>query len=402
MKRLKKHAIGYNTVSSVDGVISARGVKSKPKNLEIFGYTHEIGEGEKSPDNPYGLVSLDSGNMNLCNNWNYTSDLFTIIGNRITVQKASNTIQYTISSFKEFTYDKTKLYIYLKYRGSFTAGAKIPVCSIKLYNAERKELYYIMISDRYSINRFNKCIEINLSSIDINSIAYYSLIIESLTYDGSADYDFTIDVLMCENYISSYFEDEHSIVLSNDNKVIQVPTPLALNRVRNVKDRIIKKNNLYYVEQNTKKFIIDDSIKSNYFLLQSQKNNIVQFATRFPDRDGKIVNDNKIRCDKLVSYYTDITFKEHIRNAASNSPHSVIVYLSIRRMTENSTVTGDEILAYLKDNPLTLLYQVENPYYLKLSDYAQELLNSFTLQNENNIYVDGNPDIEISGYLQKR
>ena len=65
MKRLKKHAIGYSTVSSRDGVISTRGVKSKPKNVEIFGYTNEIGEGEKSPDNQYTLQSLDSGAMSV-------------------------------------------------------------------------------------------------------------------------------------------------------------------------------------------------------------------------------------------------------------------------------------------------------------------------------------------------
>ena len=52
-QQLKKYSIGYNTISSVDGVINARGVKSYPNNLEIYGYTHEIGTGEKSPDNPY-------------------------------------------------------------------------------------------------------------------------------------------------------------------------------------------------------------------------------------------------------------------------------------------------------------------------------------------------------------
>ena len=61
---LKKHTIGYNTVSSVDGIINARGVKSKPNNMEIMGYTREVGEGEKSPDNPYELMGLDSGKIN--------------------------------------------------------------------------------------------------------------------------------------------------------------------------------------------------------------------------------------------------------------------------------------------------------------------------------------------------
>ena len=73
-QQLKKYSIGYNTISSVDGVINARGVKSYPNNLEIYGYTHEIGTGEKSPDNPYILKSLDSGNVNL-----YSKDKITDI-----------------------------------------------------------------------------------------------------------------------------------------------------------------------------------------------------------------------------------------------------------------------------------------------------------------------------------
>lgn len=62
---IREHSIGYNTITSTNGIISTRGVKSKLNNIEIYGYTHEVGEGEKSPDNQYTLVSLDSGNVNL-------------------------------------------------------------------------------------------------------------------------------------------------------------------------------------------------------------------------------------------------------------------------------------------------------------------------------------------------
>ena len=118
--KLKKHAIGYNTVSSVNGVVNARGVKSKPNNMEIYGYTHEVGEGEKSPDNPYILESLDSGAMSV---------------------------------------------------------------------------------------------------------------------DG--------------------VEYEHSIKLINSGKAIQVPTPIPLNSVEGISDRIIKKEDIYYVEQNIQDIIVD-------------------------------------------------------------------------------------------------------------------------------------------------
>lgn len=49
----------------------------------------------------------------------------------------------------------------------------------------------------------------------------------------------------------------------------------------------------------------------------------------------------------------------------------------------------------------TIVYQLETPVEHTLSDYAQNLLNSFTLQNQNRIFVEGNPDIKVSGYIQK-
>ena len=400
--KLKKHSIGYNIVTSTNGVITAMGVKSKPNSIEVSGYTHEVGEGEKSPDNPYALVSLDSGNMNLCNNWNYTSNLFTIIGNRITVQKASNTIQYAISSFKEFTYDKTKLYIYFKYSGSFTAGAKIPVCSIKLYTVKKKELYYIMISDKYAINRFNKCIEINLSSIDINSIAYYSLTIEGLTYDGSADYDFTIDVLMCENYISSYFEDGHSIVLSNNSMSIQIPIPVTLNSVEDANDYIFKdKSGVWKLTQMCKKyeFTGDETIAL-------QSTNSFNLANFLYHVDDAVYLQNFLLCNMLKRQLTNIanTYEEGFLRTRNSSTMSKYLYLRVKTERASNVEEFKSFLEgkYANGTPLTIIYQLETPITHVLSDYTQELLNSFELQNQNNIFIEGYPDIKISGYLQKR
>jgi|GEM_PF-3611124 hypothetical protein len=258
--KLKKHAIGYNTVSSVNGVVNARGVKSKPNNMEIYGYTHEVGEGEKSPDNPYILESLDSGAMSV---------------------------------------------------------------------------------------------------------------------DG--------------------VEYEHSIKLINSGKAIQVPTPIPLNSVEGISDRIIKKEDIYYVEQNIQDIIVD-KISS----VREQQNGYTKSNINI--ENGKVTKANKIVCDKLLSknIWLDIFTLEYIRNSGSAYPNLVVAYMSTSRFTTNDTATENEILAYLKDNPIRILYQVENPYYLKLSDYAQELLNSFTLQNNNKIWIEGYPDIKVGGYLQMR
>lgn len=258
--KLKKRSIGYNTVSSKNGIISARGVKSKPNNLQIFGYTHEIGTGEKSPDNPYQLVSLDSGAMSV---------------------------------------------------------------------------------------------------------------------DG-VDY-------------------EHSIKLTNNSATIQVPVPISLNSVEGVSDRIVKKEDGYYVEQNIQDFIVDKS-----GTVRKQKNSYTKFNINI--ENGKPADYNKIICANLFvrePYFTDSFTSEYIRSSMTSNPDLLVAYMLTSRFTTNSTATTTEVSAYLKDNPLKVLYQVENPYYLKLSDYAQDLLNSFVLQNQNEISVEGNPDIKVSGYIQK-
>ncbi|MGN1412379.1 MAG: hypothetical protein ACI4WH_07750 [Oscillospiraceae bacterium] len=108
MKRLKKQAVGYNTVSSVDGVINARGVKSKPKNMKIFGYTHEIGEGEKSLDTPYELVSLDSGAMSV-DGVDYEHSI-KITNNDTTIQVPVPIALNSVESVSDYIYKDNELW----------------------------------------------------------------------------------------------------------------------------------------------------------------------------------------------------------------------------------------------------------------------------------------------------
>lgn len=323
MKRLKKNSIGFNTISSTNGLVSARGVKSKPKNLEIFGYTHEIGEGEKSPDNPYKLRSLDIGNMNLCRDWNFSSDLFTVYGNKLTLTVTENTTRYQISSKKAFTYKKDKIYLFLKYQGTFTDGASAPIFRIRFLNSNG----YNVTEKQITYSNFNKCVVLDLSNIDVTKIMYYNLTMEGLTNDGNADYDFTLDIVLSEYYISSYFEDKHSIVISNNDTAIQVPVPVALNSVNSFSDYIYKDtDNLWKLVQNT--------------------------AT-------------------IDSYNNE--------------------YISTPYISSTGELSAGA----------TVIYQLETPVMHVLSDYSQDLLNSFELQNNNEISVEGLPEIKISGYIQK-
>lgn len=256
--KIKKHSIGYNTVTSVDGIISTRGVKSKPNNIRIFGYTHEIGEGEKSPDNSYQLVSLDSGAM---------------------------------------------------------------------------------------------------------------------TVDG-VDY-------------------EHSIKLNNSGKTIQVPTPIAFSSVEGVSDYIYKDDDGdWKLNQKCQKY--EFTGKENFTIQSINTFGIANFITS----DLKYKRFSLCVCSHLEQQNTTIS---NTKNEGIYPVETSSLYL---RIHQNRCSTVDALKTYLTEQyhlnvAITLAYYLYTPITHVLSDYAQDLLNSFVLENKNNISVEGNPDIKITGYLQK-
>ena len=370
---LKNHTIGYNTVSSVDGIINARGVKSKPNNMEIMGYTHEVGEGEKSPDNPYTLVSLDSGNVNL-----YSVDKITDIQvtNEGAIRKG---IELDVSKFRSG-------YISIFHTSNIDISDNTwsqKGINIKFF---RNGKY-----DKWT----DWCLVLNSRTEQIPEDVSKILLCE--TNVSNAGFDIYQDLTILDSPIlpTEPVTDEHSIVLSNGDKTIQVPTPIALNCVEGVSDRIVKKEDGYYVEQNIQDIIVD---KIN--AIREQKNGYIKF--NIDVENGKVINTNKIICDKLLvkGIWQDSFTLEYIRSSTNLYPDLLVAYMLTSRFTNNSKATATEVSAYLKDNPLEILYQVENPYYLRLSDYAQQLLNSFELQNNNEISAEGLPEIKISGYIQ--
>lgn len=303
MRQLKKHSIGFNTVSSVDGVISAQGVKSKPNNLEVFGYTHEVGESEKSPDNPYTLVSLDNGNVNLYDENN--------------LSEIQITSYYERRQGLSLDYPKTGFYCIFYTKAD----------SINAYDS-------IQIKFLYQDGTYQSW----TTSCAITQPKLYEIpknVEKVLIYNGGSDatsrefFDRYENLLILDSSImpSEYITDEHSIVLSNNDTTIQVPVPIALNSVEGTSDYIYKNSDgVWKLKQN-------NSIIDNY-------------------------NDETIPTSYISS-------------------------------TDNLGAGA------------TIIYQLDSQITHILSDYAQDLLNSFTLKNQNEIYVEGYPDLKVSGYIQK-
>ena len=105
--------------------------------------------------------------------------------------------------------------------------------------------------------------------------------------------------------------------------------------------------------------------------------------------NGKKVDENKILCDKLVSKYGDTSNTEHIRNASSNYPNNIVIYIKSSRL-EKSTVAAFK--KYLSTNNIIIYYKTATEKRIAFTDeqkaVAKELNNARTYKNVTNITTD--------------
>lgn len=366
MKQIKKHSIGFNTISSVDGIIKAKGVKSKPNNIEVYGYTHELGEGEKSPDNPYVLKSLDNGNVNL-----YSED-------KLTTHKVNSATGAIRTGIKLST-PKSGYYCVRWDENTGTRGI-----SYKLVNQTTG------IIDGYKMFYVNSFVKVPHG---------YDIIFYDTGGVGTQKYAFTerTNLMILDSPImpDEYITDEHSIVLSNNDKTVQVPTPIAFNSVEGVSDYIYKDDDGdWKLNQKCQKY--EFTGKENFTIQSINTFGIANFITN----DLKYKKFSLCVCSHLEQQNTTIS---NTKNEGIYPVETSSLYL---RIHQNRCSTVDALKTYLAEQyhlnvAITLAYYLYTPITHVLSDYAQELLNSFVLENKNNISVEGNPTFKITGYLQK-
>lgn len=384
--KLKKHAIGYNTVSSTNGVVSARGVKSKPNNIEIFGYTHEVGEGEKSPDNPYILQSLDSGNVNL-----YSEDKI------IDMQVANDGTFRKGFSIEASRFKSKNCCVYFDLKES-VGIVKNQGINIKFlykngqYETFTPELYINYPKKRLIPSSVEKVL-IYESGIGGNG-KFFELYKKLVILDSP---------LMPDEYIT----DEHSIVLYNGDTTMQVPTPIALNSINGISDYIYKDSNDggWKLVRKIQKFVLKGT--ENFNMIKTDGGLALYLTVVF-----KYASTGNLICKSEIFNCTENkpSIKEHITQQVENSicfrydpnnPLNRTMYIYL-----NCFSTLDDFKVFLSKQhengqTCTIWYLQQDADKIVLSKHAQNLLNSFELQNNNEIFVEGYPNIRISGYMQK-
>ena len=88
--------------------------------------------------------------------------------------------------------------------------------------------------------------------------------------------------------------------------------------------------------------------------------------------NGKRVDEDNILCDKLVSKYGDTSNTEHIRNASSNYPNNVVIYMQSSRL-EESTVAAFK--KYLSTNNITIYYKTATEKRIAFTDEQKVIAN---------------------------
>lgn len=103
--------------------------------------------------------------------------------------------------------------------------------------------------------------------------------------------------------------------------------------------------------------------------------------------NGKKVDENKILCDKLVSKYGDTSNTEHIRNASSNYPNNIVIYIKSSRL-EKCTVAAFK--KYLSTNNIIIYYKTAIETRIAFIDeqksVAKEIQKATSYEDTTHIY----------------
>ena len=198
---------------------------------------------------------------------------------------------------------------------------------------------------------------------------------------------------------SSYVEKKESII------EILLTEPLR-SVPSGVKDRIIKRNGQWMIERKCKEVVLDGS-KDERWGLGNENVNIadsktISFQRHFDNIEYKDVNSINIISDKFPSYThafsANITEdKEWIRHYSSTSTNVGVRILKSKLSSE--TIEGFE--EWLSNNPLTVVYELQEPIYepLKVSPTLNTYLDRTYISNDS--IIQANMKVTIDRGINK-
>lgn len=385
---MNSYGYGLCTKISTEGIINTSTIKSKMSNLIIEGFTDDIGNEQKSLDNPHQLISLDNTLNNLYSEDNVTTHNIYITDNN------NSTSTNPFGTINKHTYSIT-ISISCKPNTTYT---------IDRFNTTGYGSSNLIIGCVNSIDDIiigNKCNSVKSCDLDVGSTTFTTdnnaniLLVQVWDYDT---YDNTHSGLMIFEGVvenTEYYMPGTSsgIVIKHNNKYIYVPTIYTLMSVNNVVDYIELQSDGWHLIKNIDELVLT---KDTTLTLQStNSNNIDNFQTSY--------SENAYYYGKAISTH----FTNQLSVIANTSTEGMLMnssrfYFRINHDRFNGNVDNFKSWInsqYIQGTPIKIQYQLAESKDVILPDTTQNILNNIILCNgNNNISISGGPTIKLTAY----
>ena len=169
---------------------------------------------------------------------------------------------------------------------------------------------------------------------------------------------------------------------NNDKKIIQLKEPLRA-LPNGVKDKVIKRNNQWYIERNINEIKLQGDEKWRMYL-RNENIDVLEFHMKlFPRAKGHDANlyQPSTLCDKFLVKHK-YSNEEKVYTHASEASTLTLVISKDKLKTE----TEKGLSEWLKFNNVTLLYQLETPIYEPIEFNSLQLyLDTTHISNNSSI-----------------
>ena len=174
--------------------------------------------------------------------------------------------------------------------------------------------------------------------------------------------------------------DERKHVSRSEYKEMEIPLKEPLRGIKNVnKDRIVKMNNNYYIERNLGQVTFDGSADENWYIAGIYSK-YIQIDIPNAKPDAKAVS-NRLPYKGII-------------NAHENNPIAMSFVRDPKGVRlkpfEKNDMTLNEGREWLKENPITIIYELDSPIYEKINANLDVYLH------EGDNYIQTNSNLPIN------
>ena len=302
-------------------------------------------------------------------------------------------------------YSKDKLSTFIVDSASKTKrkGLSLPTPKSKFYcvhwdnNAKTPIAYKLINKETAEIGTYQWTKKSTLINVPFG----YDLLIYDASGNGTTISAFTekenLMVLDSSMMPDTYISDEHSITLTNNETTIQVPIPVQLRSVEGVSDYIFKTDGIWKLMQNCQKYEFNGNedckaFENVFYIMDTVKN--------YQANNCVVCNSNFYTAIKNQGSAFEMTSQINNSICFRTEPYNNTIYIYSTGFTTKNSFMSWLIEQYEVGTPLIMIYQLKIPIVHTLSDYAQELLNSFVLGKDNIISVTDNAEFKIKGWIK--